>query len=158
MTDECVFCAILEGTAPSERLIETDLAFAFMNANPAALGHALVIPKRHATDIWDLSPETGRRLDPDAAGGARGSRCILAGRPKSLPGEPSGWLAERVPFPYPRRPEMDGRSLDPELGRTAGRPAGHPGRSRESPYRASVTVTRERAGQARPSASLAERK
>ena len=59
MDDGCIFCAILEGTAPSEPLIETDLAFAFMNANPAALGHALVIPKRHATDIWDLSPEDG---------------------------------------------------------------------------------------------------
>ncbi len=59
MADECIFCAILEGTAPAEPLIETDLALAFMNANPAALGHALVIPKRHATDIWDLSPEDG---------------------------------------------------------------------------------------------------
>jgi histidine triad (HIT) family protein len=59
MDDECIFCAILEGTAPSERLIETDLAIAFMNANPATLGHALVIPKRHAVDIWDLSPEDG---------------------------------------------------------------------------------------------------
>jgi histidine triad (HIT) family protein len=59
MSDECVFCAILEGTAPSEPLIETDLAFAFMNSNPATLGHALVIPKRHAVDIWDLAPEDG---------------------------------------------------------------------------------------------------
>ncbi len=59
MGDECIFCEILEGTAPAEPLIETDLAVAFMNANPAALGHALVIPKRHATDIWDLSPEDG---------------------------------------------------------------------------------------------------
>ena len=59
MSDECIFCAILEGTAPSEPLTETDLAFAFMNANPATLGHALVIPKHHATDIWDLSPEDG---------------------------------------------------------------------------------------------------
>jgi histidine triad (HIT) family protein len=59
MRDECVFCAILRGAASAEALIETDLAFAFMNAYPAALGHALVIPKRHAADIWDLTPEDG---------------------------------------------------------------------------------------------------
>lgn len=59
MSNDCVFCAILEGTAPAEPLIETDRSFAFMNANPATLGHALVIPKRHANDIWELTPEDG---------------------------------------------------------------------------------------------------
>jgi histidine triad (HIT) family protein len=58
MTD-CVFCAILAGAAPAEPIAETDDALAFMNANPAALGHVLVIPRRHAADIWDLTPEDG---------------------------------------------------------------------------------------------------
>ncbi len=59
MTDDCVFCSILAGTAAAEPIAETDDAFAFMNANPAALGHALVIPRAHAVDIWDLTPEDG---------------------------------------------------------------------------------------------------
>jgi histidine triad (HIT) family protein len=62
MSEGCVFCSILAGTAPAEPVMETDGAFAFMNANPAGPGHALVIPKRHAEDIWDLAPEDGHAV------------------------------------------------------------------------------------------------
>jgi histidine triad (HIT) family protein len=56
----CVLCDIVDGTAaPHERIAETDRALAIMDANPAALGHALVVPKTHIRDIWDLSGEDG---------------------------------------------------------------------------------------------------
>jgi len=52
---DCVFCGIVVGTAPRHEVIaDTPGACAFMNANPAGFGHVLVIPKMHATDIWDL--------------------------------------------------------------------------------------------------------
>jgi histidine triad (HIT) family protein len=55
----CVFCAIVAGEAPAERVTETGRALAFVNANPAGPGHMLVIPKIHAVDIWDVSREDG---------------------------------------------------------------------------------------------------
>jgi histidine triad (HIT) family protein len=55
----CVFCDIAAGTAPSERVAENDRALAFMDINPAADGHTLVISKVHAVDVWDLTPEDG---------------------------------------------------------------------------------------------------
>lgn len=58
MTD-CVFCSIVAGTAPSERVAESERALAVMDINPAADGHTLVITKAHAVDIWDLTPSDG---------------------------------------------------------------------------------------------------
>jgi histidine triad (HIT) family protein len=59
MPRTCTFCAIVAGTVPHDVVGESDLALAFMNAHPAAYGHMLVIPKRHANDIWDLPSEEG---------------------------------------------------------------------------------------------------
>jgi histidine triad (HIT) family protein len=57
MGDRCVFCRIVTGEAPHHIVAETHSAMAFMNAHPAVFGHVLVIPKRHAADIWALEPE-----------------------------------------------------------------------------------------------------
>ena len=43
----CVFCKIARGEAPSRTVYETDDVVAFLDANPLATGHALVIPKEH---------------------------------------------------------------------------------------------------------------
>jgi histidine triad (HIT) family protein len=55
----CVFCDIVAGTAPAEVVAENDRALAFMDINPAADGHTLVVSKAHADDIWDLDAEDG---------------------------------------------------------------------------------------------------
>jgi histidine triad (HIT) family protein len=55
----CIFCSIVAGTAPSERVAESERALAVMDINPAADGHTLVITKAHAVDIWDLTPSDG---------------------------------------------------------------------------------------------------
>ena len=57
---DCVLCDIVNRTATwHEYVAETDRAVAVMDANPAASGHTLVVPKHHAQDIWDLSSEDG---------------------------------------------------------------------------------------------------
>ena len=58
----CVFCSIAAEEAPSYNVAESDRAVAFLDINPAADGHTLVIPKTHADDIWDLDPEDGRAV------------------------------------------------------------------------------------------------
>jgi histidine triad (HIT) family protein len=54
----CIFCAIVAGEAPSERVYEDDLTVAFMDINPAANGHVLVVPRQHFADIWDIPEDT----------------------------------------------------------------------------------------------------
>jgi histidine triad (HIT) family protein len=61
MADACVFCAIVAGTAPAERVYEDDWTVAIMDIHPAVAGHVLVIPKRHSPDLWHIDPDDARR-------------------------------------------------------------------------------------------------
>jgi histidine triad (HIT) family protein len=58
----CTFCGIVAGTAPAERITETERVLAFVNKNPANPGHMLVVPKAHADDIWDLTRPDGEAV------------------------------------------------------------------------------------------------
>lgn len=56
MTDQCLFCAIVAGDAPSAKVAEDETTYAFMDINPASDGHLLVVPKRHSRDLLDIDP------------------------------------------------------------------------------------------------------
>lgn len=56
MTD-CIFCKIIDGDIPCAKLLETDKVLSFMDINPVNPGHALVIPKRHADTLLELTQE-----------------------------------------------------------------------------------------------------
>ena len=51
---DCIFCRIIRGEVPSFRVFEDDRTLAFMDINPANLGHARVVPKVHAETIFTL--------------------------------------------------------------------------------------------------------
>ncbi|PCH40496.1 HIT-like protein [Wolfiporia cocos MD-104 SS10] len=53
----CVFCKIIKGEIPSFKLVETDLSYSFLDINPLAKGHALVIPKYHGEKLHDVPDE-----------------------------------------------------------------------------------------------------
>lgn len=55
---ECVFCAIVDGEIPGRIVAETEDALAFLDANPLARGHTLVVPKGHYETFDDAPPET----------------------------------------------------------------------------------------------------
>lgn len=54
MTDDCIFCSIVDGDIPSYTVYEDDEVMAFLDANPLARGHTLVIPKAHHERVDDL--------------------------------------------------------------------------------------------------------
>jgi histidine triad (HIT) family protein len=51
----CIFCSIVSGEIPAFRIFEDDDHLAFLDIFPAALGHTLVIPKKHSADIHQIS-------------------------------------------------------------------------------------------------------
>jgi histidine triad (HIT) family protein len=61
MTD-CVFCAIVAGSAPAELVAEDEHTVSFMDINPVNPGHVLTVTRRHAVDIGDLSEEEAANL------------------------------------------------------------------------------------------------
>ena len=52
---KCIFCSIVEGEIPAFRIYEDEDHVAFLDIFPAALGHTLVIPKKHSTDIHEIT-------------------------------------------------------------------------------------------------------
>jgi histidine triad (HIT) family protein len=54
---DCIFCKIIAGEIPCFKLYEDDDTLAFMDINPAAEGHALVIPKEHAENVYSVSDD-----------------------------------------------------------------------------------------------------
>jgi histidine triad (HIT) family protein len=51
---DCIFCKIIAGELPSQIVDSDDDTIAFMDISPATRGHALVIPRRHATDLLEI--------------------------------------------------------------------------------------------------------
>jgi histidine triad (HIT) family protein len=54
MSDDCVFCGIVAGDIPGRTVYEDEDVLAFLDANPLAPGHTLVIPKAHHERLNDL--------------------------------------------------------------------------------------------------------
>ncbi len=55
--EECIFCKIIKGEIPSFKVYEDEKVFAFEDINPISEGHTLVIPKRHARNLWEIPEE-----------------------------------------------------------------------------------------------------
>jgi histidine triad (HIT) family protein len=51
---DCIFCKIVAGELPSQRVDEDELTVAFMDLNPATRGHALVVPRRHVKNLLEI--------------------------------------------------------------------------------------------------------
>ena len=52
---DCIFCKIINGEIPAVKVLDEEPVLAFMDINPASRGHMLVIPKRHAESIFEIS-------------------------------------------------------------------------------------------------------
>ncbi len=58
MEDNCIFCKIANGDISSKTLYEDDMFWVILDINPAAKGHALILPKKHFADIYELDQDT----------------------------------------------------------------------------------------------------
>lgn len=54
---ECLFCGIVAGEVPSEKVADDELTYAFRDINPAAPVHVLVVPKGHLDHFHTLTPD-----------------------------------------------------------------------------------------------------
>ncbi len=55
--ENCIFCQIVAGSAPSWRVHETKDTYAFLDINPVSPYHTLVIPKKHYINMFDVPEE-----------------------------------------------------------------------------------------------------
>ena len=64
---ECIFCKIINGEIPSFKVYEDDEVLAFLDINPVAVGHTLVIPKKHCETVFSCEEEDFGRLSSKVA-------------------------------------------------------------------------------------------
>lgn len=58
MENNCIFCKIANGEIPSATLYEDEEFRVILDLGPASRGHALILPKKHAADLFGLPDET----------------------------------------------------------------------------------------------------
>jgi histidine triad (HIT) family protein len=62
MADDCVFCSIVAGDTPAEIVLEDEHTIALMDINPWTRGHAIVIPRAHVPNLYEIGDEEFARV------------------------------------------------------------------------------------------------
>lgn len=60
--EECIFCKIISNQIPSHKVYEDDLVLAFLDVSPMSKGHTLIVPKKHAKDIFEIDEQCLERI------------------------------------------------------------------------------------------------
>ena len=60
--EECIFCKLANGEIPTKTVYEDDIVKVFMDANPNADGHMLIVPKKHYEDFIEIDDETIKHI------------------------------------------------------------------------------------------------
>ena len=60
--EDCIFCKIIKGEIPSEKVYEDEEILAFKDIQPAAPIHILVIPKKHITNLMEVAEEDNQLM------------------------------------------------------------------------------------------------
>ncbi|MCI9087489.1 MAG: histidine triad nucleotide-binding protein [Clostridia bacterium] len=60
--EDCIFCKIIKGEIPSEKVYEDDEILAFKDIQPTAPIHILIIPKKHITNLMKVAPEDSKLM------------------------------------------------------------------------------------------------
>lgn len=58
MNKDCVFCKIVQGTIPAEKIYEDKNFISFLDIEPVSHGHILIIPKKHVIWMQEADDET----------------------------------------------------------------------------------------------------
>ena len=59
--DDCIFCKIANGEIPSSTIYEDDDFRVFLDLGPATRGHALLVPKEHYANVFELDDEIAKK-------------------------------------------------------------------------------------------------
>ncbi len=59
MEDDCIFCKIIKGEIPAEKVYEDDNFIGILDINPESEGHTLIFPKKHFESFLDMPSSLG---------------------------------------------------------------------------------------------------
>lgn len=62
MKDDCIFCKLANGVFPTNSIYEDDDFNVILDVGPATKGHALILPKEHYANIYEIPEETAGKV------------------------------------------------------------------------------------------------
>lgn len=62
--NECIFCKIINGEIPADKIYEDENFFAFLDIHPVNPGHALLIPKKHYENLYEIPDDLMAKAGP----------------------------------------------------------------------------------------------
>lgn len=74
---DCIFCKIIAGDIPSATIYENDEFKVILDRFPSGEGHALILPKNHVANIFEIDPEQAGRAYALAAKLAKAMKDVL---------------------------------------------------------------------------------
>ena len=54
---DCIFCSIIKGEIPSTKVYEDEICYAFLDINPQAPVHCLIVPREHIASLNDIDED-----------------------------------------------------------------------------------------------------
>lgn len=60
--DNCIFCKLANGEIPTKSIYEDEMFRVILDASPASRGHALILPKEHFSNVYELSDEVASKV------------------------------------------------------------------------------------------------
>jgi histidine triad (HIT) family protein len=58
--EDCIFCKIIKGEIPCEKVYEDDIVLSFKDISPGAPSHILIIPKKHISSLNEVTDEDSK--------------------------------------------------------------------------------------------------
>jgi len=113
----CIFCKIVKGEIPCNKLYENDKVLAFLDIAPVNKGHALIIPKKHYTNIFDIDEETSCAITKavrKVAAAVKGALGVEGVNIQSNNGETAGQVVMHFHTHIIPRDKNDGLKLWPQ--------------------------------------------
>jgi len=108
---DCIFCKIVAGQIPCEKIYEDESVLAFLDIGPVSQGHTLVIPKKHYEKVHECPPEIVTAVAsvlPKVAGAVFGSMAAEGYNVLCNNGRASGQLVDHLHFHIIPRMTGDG--------------------------------------------------
>ena len=109
--NDCLFCKIVSGELPSNKIYENDDVVAILDIHPVAPGHTLIIPKKHSAGSHDAEPSVLKHLIVAAQ---KVARALVKGLPTEAynitqhNGEAAGQVIPHLHFHVFPRSKADG--------------------------------------------------
>jgi histidine triad (HIT) family protein len=62
--DNCIFCKLANGVIPTNSIYEDEDFKVILDADPVSKGHALILPKQHYANIYEIDDEVAAKIYP----------------------------------------------------------------------------------------------